>query len=198
MVSLEIAALVLTGLGLTASIVYYSSVLSNANKTQQMQLETRQAQFYMQFHDKWTQEYIQTHMEILEKWEWSSYEDFMTKYGPETENWTKFMIVIAPYENMGLLVYNGLADPKLVWQWTSNMLIYLWEKMEPIFREYREQTGSEMMLWWTEELYYFLRKERELDLKDHMSRMERMEKQRKERGSLRAVSPYGFSEEPNR
>jgi len=43
MASFEFIALILTGLGLTASIVYYANVLSNANKTQQLQLETRQA-----------------------------------------------------------------------------------------------------------------------------------------------------------
>ena len=40
MVSLEVLALVLTGLGLTASIVYYANILLNANKTQKLQLET--------------------------------------------------------------------------------------------------------------------------------------------------------------
>ena len=52
MISLDVFALVLTGLGLIASIIYYANVLSNANKTQQMQLETRQAQFFMQLSDK--------------------------------------------------------------------------------------------------------------------------------------------------
>ena len=36
MVSLEVLALVLTGLGLTASIVYYANILLNANKTQKL------------------------------------------------------------------------------------------------------------------------------------------------------------------
>ena len=50
MVSFEFLAVILTGLGLTASIVYYASILRNANKTQEIQLETRQAQLYMEFY----------------------------------------------------------------------------------------------------------------------------------------------------
>ena len=48
MASFEFLAVILTGLGLTVSILYYTTVLQNANKTQQSQLETRQAQLYMQ------------------------------------------------------------------------------------------------------------------------------------------------------
>jgi len=35
MFSLEVVALVLTGLGLTASIVYYANIIKNANKAKQ-------------------------------------------------------------------------------------------------------------------------------------------------------------------
>jgi len=38
MTSFEFLAIILTGLGLTASIVYYANVLSNANKTRKAQL----------------------------------------------------------------------------------------------------------------------------------------------------------------
>jgi len=57
MASLELIALVLTGLSITASIVYYASVLSNANRTQKLQLETRRTQIFMQLHQsKYDQE----------------------------------------------------------------------------------------------------------------------------------------------
>ncbi len=53
---IEALAFVLTGLGLTASLVYYSNILSNANKTRELQLkaqnltlETRQGQLLSTF-----------------------------------------------------------------------------------------------------------------------------------------------------
>ena len=55
MVSLEIIALVLTGLSITVSIIYYANVLSNANKTQQLTLENRNAQLLMRIYDKYTE-----------------------------------------------------------------------------------------------------------------------------------------------
>jgi hypothetical protein len=44
MASFEFLAIILTGLGLTASIVYNAINLRNANKTQKQALETRKAQ----------------------------------------------------------------------------------------------------------------------------------------------------------
>ena len=77
MVSLEIVALVLTGLGLPASIVYYANILSNANKTQQLQLETRQAQLFMPIYSTYhSEEYIKAFSEIM-KWKYDSYDDYM-------------------------------------------------------------------------------------------------------------------------
>ena len=48
MASLEFLAIVLTGLGLTVSIVYYATILRNANKAQQHATETREIQIFMQ------------------------------------------------------------------------------------------------------------------------------------------------------
>ncbi len=53
MIDYSTLAIVLTGLGLTASILYYTMVLRNANKTQQLALETRQAQLFMQMYNRW-------------------------------------------------------------------------------------------------------------------------------------------------
>jgi hypothetical protein len=55
MVSFEFLAIILSVLGLSASIIYYASILRNANKTQQLQLETRQAQMFMQLYDRFNQ-----------------------------------------------------------------------------------------------------------------------------------------------
>jgi len=50
MTQIEYLPIVLTGIGIIVSIVYYASVLRNANKTQKMQLETRKAQLFMQIY----------------------------------------------------------------------------------------------------------------------------------------------------
>ena len=81
MVALEVVALVLTGLGITASIIYYANILQNANKTQKVQLETRQAQLFMQIYNRFQEiEFRQNFNDVLTR-EWDDYDDYVKKYG---------------------------------------------------------------------------------------------------------------------
>lgn len=83
MASLEIIALVLTGLCLTVSLFYHANILNNANKTQQLQLETRQAQLYTQMIQEFFDEkYMKKNIHMLKMW-WEDYDDFERKYGSD-------------------------------------------------------------------------------------------------------------------
>lgn len=83
MVSIEVIALVLTGLSITASIVYYANVLSNANKTQKLQLETRKAQLYMQILDRFSSEENRLRSIEVLTMDVKDYEDYR-------ENWSMY------------------------------------------------------------------------------------------------------------
>ena len=122
MASFELLAIILTGLGLTVSILYYTTILRNANKTRELQLqaqehatETRQAQLFMQIRGNYDMDMIRIRYE-LQNWEWDDYEDFMSKYGPDTnlESWSKLISVGQYFEDIGVLVKRGLIDPALV------------------------------------------------------------------------------------
>ena len=75
MVQIENLPLVLTGFGLTASILYYTMTLRNANKTQQLALENRQAQLFMQLWSKATSNEGIEASRILSEANWTSYEE---------------------------------------------------------------------------------------------------------------------------
>ena len=90
--------LVLTGLGLTASIIYYAMVLRNANKTQQMQLETRQTQLFLELHGTDTEEQINQIITLIQTWNWDSMDDYYSKYG-DRDSYSK--------RSACLQIYNG-------------------------------------------------------------------------------------------
>ena len=84
---IETIGFILTGLGLTASIVYYANILNNANKTRELQLEsqkhaaeTRQIQLLLDFHRGKIEKGNQNWFEIMSL-EWEIYDDFLSKYG---------------------------------------------------------------------------------------------------------------------
>ena len=71
---IEFLPLVLTGLGLTASIVYYASVLRNQNKT-------RQTQLFLQFYNRLTdKQFFEEYKNLLNQ-EWDDFDDNLEKYG---------------------------------------------------------------------------------------------------------------------
>jgi hypothetical protein len=179
---IEYLPLVLTGIGIIVSILYYASVLRNANKTREMQLVNSQTQLFMQIFDKLTApEQRQTYMEILDGWNWNDYSDFMSKYGPDDspEQWLRFVTLMSQFERMGLLVRENLVNPNMILHWVGSYPIRLWDKYENIIDEYRIRCEPPPVggQWeWFEDMTYVLRKVREEDLKDFDDRLARRKK----------------------
>ena len=141
MVSYEFIGLVFTGLSISISIIYYANVLANSNKTQRQQLETRQAQLYMQVFNKFeTRENVDMLMDLLE-WEYSDYDDFQKKYGKESnpEDYSKWIYFINMYEGLGPLVREGYLDIRMIALLMSGGIKAIWEMSEPIIMENRRR-----------------------------------------------------------
>jgi len=135
MASFELLAIILTGLGLTASITYYAMVLRNQNKT-------RQAQLFMQVHSQWKDRaFIKGFYDMLNNWEWENIEDFWAKYGQNVneEAFITAAEVCFHFEGVGQLLRDGLIDIDLVDSMYSTRAIDLWEKLYPIAKYLRAQ-----------------------------------------------------------
>jgi len=155
---IETIAFVLTGIGLAASIVYYANILSNANKTRELQLkaqelaaETRQLQLYMDVYKSHvTEENQKTMIEML-RWEWKDYNDFEAKYG--VGGWAKYLSYMSQLEGIAFLVINGFLDPNHVYDLQYMSIIGLWEKFLSLIIESREIFSNPQILSKVEYLY---------------------------------------------
>jgi hypothetical protein len=142
MVQVEYLALILTGIGIIVSILYYASVLRNANKTQQMQLETRQAQLFINIFNVYASKQFQKDREkLMQLMEWTNYDDFFAKYGPDVDPeahaiWDSTATWL---EGLGVLVKRGLIDSELVYDIMYGFIINFWERHLPLFTRFREQ-----------------------------------------------------------
>ena len=160
MASFELLAIVLTGLGLAASVTYYAMVLRNQNKT-------RQAQLFMQVHSQWKDKaFIKGFYDMLNNWEFEDAEDFFNKYG-QTANEEAFITaieVVFHFEGVGQLLRDGLIDIELVDSMYSSRVIDIWEKFHPIMEYLRERAfGRQNPDYYKnfEYLYTTLKKRRE-------------------------------------
>jgi len=127
---IEYLPLVLTGLGIIVSILYYTSVLRNTNKT-------RQAQLYMHFASQMTSESWAEHMWNVMNANCSNLEEFQKWYNESHKNQISWSISINYFENAGVLVRSELLDIDMVAVGFAGITRKAWEKMKPVILEQR-------------------------------------------------------------
>ena len=144
--------LVLTGLGLIVSMLYYAMVLGNQNKMMKTQILQRSLESLSTTETNinwWKVEYLQ----------WDDYDDYMAKYGPETDIETYAMIqtVFNEMNGIGYLVYRGVIDIESVYDYGGGRPTWMYRKYKPIFEELVRRSGHNRFVWW-DYLYEEMRK----------------------------------------
>lgn len=145
MASFEFLAIILTVLGLTASLFYYARVLENQNKT-------RQTQLFLQFYNRLTDKQFYEEYKKINAREWNDVDDYIEKYGYGP---TLFDIYL---EGVGLLVKRGLIDIQFVDDLMSSLVIQYWRSHGEVLLGMREKQKMPQAGEWTEYLYYEIMK----------------------------------------
>jgi hypothetical protein len=133
MIQIEYLPIVLTGIGIIVSILYYASVLRNQNRT-------RQAQLFMQIYQEMISPENFSILDELISMEWEGYDDFMNKYGSENNRdaFSKRYSTWYRFNGIGLLVKDGLIDVDRVYELMNEVILWQWEKFGDIIIESRE------------------------------------------------------------
>jgi hypothetical protein len=140
--TLQTIGILLTGLTVSIAAIYYTLTLRYTRRNQELQLETRQIQTFMNFvnHTK-TTEFLKQWVDVTFHQEWKTHAEWMDKYGPMTniESFANFFRVLNIYESIGALVKRDVMDPELFYDSTApGATIMTWEKVEPWIRHRRE------------------------------------------------------------
>ena len=109
------------------------------------QRETRQAQLFNSIYQSLNEkELFNIPWELEIDWEYTDYDDFMSKYGPEADRdaYMRFHRLFAYYEGMGIYVKRGLVSAGLIDDFISGDIIEIWEKYEPIMSEIRVRDNA--------------------------------------------------------
>ena len=142
---IETLALVLTGLSITASILYYASVLRNTNKQRMTQLAFNLSQILI------SPETTGNTTKIL-SYTWNDFEDFRTKYD-STTNLEQFSIrwnIWRLYDHLGYMLHLGLVDVETLYNLIGGYnILSPWEKFESIILEQRRlYEEPDWFVWW--------------------------------------------------
>jgi len=151
MIDAQTISIVFAGLSIGIAAIYYTLNI-------RQQREARQAQMLMQLYQQMTdRDWLRQQQEIYHVFEYDSFEEFMEKYGPNTnmEGYITWMSRANFYDGLGMLVKRGLIDATMVDDLISGPIIFFWEKrVEPIVKEFNEYLNNPAAFEWTEYLYH--------------------------------------------
>jgi len=153
MVEIETVSIVFTGLSISLAAFYYIRTLQNAQRTQQQQLETRQAQLFMQIYSGFYNK--ETMISIGKFLRQDKYVklDFL-KYDESQEDLYASFYSVANYlEGVGVLVKRRLIDPTLVDDLMSGAIMRMWDMHGPNIVELRERYNYPQLYEYIEYLY---------------------------------------------
>ena len=145
---IEYLPLVLTGIGIIVSILYYTSVLRNQNRTRQAQLFT---QLYKDYR---TPENLSLMSKAMQM-NWNDYDEFQSKYSSITqmEERLPYTFWSMYFQEIGILLKEGFIDITLVAQFLPDFFRGYWKKFEPIILEERKRTNYPQYFGGMEFLY---------------------------------------------
>jgi hypothetical protein len=151
MVSFDILAIVVSILGLAASITYYATVLRNQN-------ETRQAQLFMSIHSQslgnltWSNS-----LRVVLSANWEDFDDYLQKYRfdnpTDKETGEHILHIFNFFEGLGVYVREGLIGVRLVALTMTSPVVMVWEKYEEMVLTVRNRLN--LPRWWSEFEYLY-------------------------------------------
>jgi hypothetical protein len=145
MMALIVQACGVVGTLAAATIAVRSYVNSNkrAEEARKRDLETRQAQLFLQLYSKYyDREWVSALQRALYI-DFKDFDDWWAKYGPSNpEALQSFDIISHYFEGAGVLVKKGLLDPTMVAELVSEELSDYWEKYGPVIKEYRKRSNK--------------------------------------------------------
>ena len=150
--TLQTVGILLTGLTVSIAAIYYTLTLRYTRRNQELQLEARNLQLFMQLYQQMsTPGAFQTIMEIM-FYEWDDVDDFVRKYGERNnlEAYGKYMSVMRRYNTIGLLLRDNHIDAELIWDYIGTTVITTWDKYGEVIKEMRVRLNLPNLLEWFE------------------------------------------------
>lgn len=152
-ITISVVLQIIQTVGILVGIVYYITIMRSSQKNQQLQLETRKAQLYMQLFMRITSEESMKKSIDLLKLEYDDVDEFMEKQilGPDSSLHAKLFSMFWHIDGLGYMMSLKLIDPEMVYNFGGGFAqAWHWEKWEPLIMRFRKRRGDPEFLKWFE------------------------------------------------
>ena len=141
MVTLETISIVFTGISISLAAFYYINTLRNTQRNQQLTLETRRAQHYMQLLQSISTEEFLKRTRDVQKIEINNFEEYLEyTRDSESQDGLKFNAYCTWVNGIGHMLHEGVIDEEMIHNFGSGIYLGLaWSTLKPFILEYRER-----------------------------------------------------------
>jgi len=138
---------VVTIIGVVAGLTYYILTVRNQRKTRHMQI--------IQGGESGIKSSPTFDYNFLEV-DWLDYDDFMSKYGPESSSnvWANNIEWLDGFELYGVYIREGMLDVRLVCLVSGGSYLRYWDKHGPLWQEHRRRINSPRLFIEAEYAYH--------------------------------------------
>ena len=127
MIELSVIRDLVTIFGVLAGFSYYVLTVRNAQRNQQQQLETRQAQLLMNIMNTFRSKEFRTQWHKLFELKIENIESVYREYRSDIAIITAWTSVLAYFDSIGVLVKNGMISVELIHSLMASSVLALWE-----------------------------------------------------------------------
>ena len=127
---------------LTVGVVVALQQLRDLKKTREIELETRQAQLFMQLMNTCTSKEGLENFGVLGRVTWSSYEEWLELRRDDLEYDIAYRWIAGVYDGIGALLREGLLNVRMVALVATHFAIYHWEKHKGVIYDWRKRRNA--------------------------------------------------------
>jgi hypothetical protein len=136
-ITLTIMLQIVQTVGILVGIIYYITIMRNANRT-------RQTELLFQRH-KVDFDYLRSWADVILIQDWKDFEELEERYPWNThfEERTRVLYILNTYNNLGLILREKVTDPNLLFElYTPSNVITTWKKYEEVLRSFRTMSND--------------------------------------------------------
>jgi hypothetical protein len=162
---------VITAIGVIAALLNYVFTSRRAAQNDQMMLETRQAQLFMQVYNRWNfRDFTKSYGAVRYKYDHNSDEYRKKIHEPmatapshnlDLDMYADYQTLATFVEGLGILVKRGLIDITMVDDLFARRIIWFWEEYMTQFVGHYRQLLSDPTLYDSTEYLYNIMKQRQ-------------------------------------
>jgi hypothetical protein len=138
--------------GILVGIIYYITIMRNAQKTRELSLKAqeeaeraRQRDMIFQKVQSLSLEYTRTFADVMSYTGWKDVEEFNEKYGwrSNPEAWSKLLLIERIYNSVGILLKENMVNADIVFElYPPNAILRMWEQFLPLWKEARSRFNN--------------------------------------------------------